>query len=251
MKNEERETEKNAHMEPAMPQLLFEDNHCLCFAKPAGLLTQGVPHGIATLESHAKEYLRTTYNKTGNVYLGIPHRLDRPVSGVVLFARSSKAAARLAEQFAQRQVSKVYWALVEAQDRDLPAEGVWEDWLLKDPEESRSSVVAEGTPHAKFARLRYHVRGREQDRIWLELHLETGRMHQIRVQAASRGFPVLGDQQYGATTTFGPDTTIARDRIIALHGRSLCFLHPIRYNPILLTAPLSQEWRASFPSVEL
>src|SRR3954452_12880074 len=123
--------------------VLYEDNHCLALAKPAGLLTQGVPPGIPTLESQAKDYLRAKYHKAGNVYLGIPHRLDRPVSGVVLFARSSKAAARLAEQFHQRQVSKVYWALVEpSATGDLPPEeGTWEDWLLKLADQARSEVV--------------------------------------------------------------------------------------------------------------
>src|SRR5712692_6910505 len=126
------------------PRILFEDNHCLAVAKPAPLLTQGVPEGIPTLEAWAKAYLKEKYHKSGNVYLGIPHRLDRPVSGVVLFARSSKAAARLAEQFHHRQVRKVYWALV---DGDVtPAEGVWEDWLLKIKDEARSLRVAAKTP---------------------------------------------------------------------------------------------------------
>src|SRR5204863_4743891 len=99
------------------PTILFEDNHCLAAAKPAPLLTQGVPAGLPTLEAWAKDYLRAKYDKPGNVYLGVPHRLDRPVSGVVLFARNSKAARRLAEQFQQRQVTKVYWAIVEGDVR--------------------------------------------------------------------------------------------------------------------------------------
>src|SRR5213078_5294340 len=109
--------------------VLFEDNHCLAVAKPAPLLTQGVPPGIPTLERMVKDYIRARYQKPGNVYLGIPHRLDRPVSGVVLFARNTKAARRLAEQFQQRQVAKVYWGAVEGEPS--PEEGVWEDWLMK------------------------------------------------------------------------------------------------------------------------
>src|SRR5204862_1416740 len=111
--------------------ILFEDNHCLAVCKPAPLLTQGVPPGIPTLESMVKAYLKERYHKPGNVYLGIPHRLDRPVSGVVVFARNTKAARRLAEQFQQRQVRKVYWAAVErpAGGDVPPAGGVWEDWL--------------------------------------------------------------------------------------------------------------------------
>src|SRR5437660_10156250 len=116
--------------------ILFEDNHCLAVAKPAALLTQGVPPGVPTLESQVKAYLKEKYHKSGNVYLGIPHRIDRPVSGVVLFARNTKAARRLAEQFQQRQVTKVYWAAVEGEVD--PAEGTWQDWLRKIKEEARS-----------------------------------------------------------------------------------------------------------------
>src|SRR3984893_4494431 len=123
--------------------ILFEDNHCLAVAKPAPLLTQGVPPGIPTLESMAKKYLKEKYAKRGNVYLGIPHRLDRPVSGVVVFARNTKAAQRLAAQFQERQVRKVYWAVVERSvEGQLPAgEGQWEDWLLKIKDEARTEVA--------------------------------------------------------------------------------------------------------------
>src|SRR5438270_8891074 len=124
------------------PLILFEDNHCLAVAKPAPLATQA-PAGVPSLEAWAKDYLRARYAKPGNVYLGVPHRLDRPVSGVVLFARNSKAAARLAEQFRTRQVRKVYWALVERPVTGAlpPAEGTWEDWLLKVKDEARSEPV--------------------------------------------------------------------------------------------------------------
>src|SRR5262249_36173218 len=132
--------------------VLYEDNHCLAVAKPAPLLTQGPP-GVPSLEAMARTYLKEKYHKLGNVYLGIPHRLDRPVSGVVLFARSSKAAARLAEQFHQRQIRKIYWALVDGEV--TPTEGVWEDWLLKVKEEARTLQVAAQTPGARQAVLGY------------------------------------------------------------------------------------------------
>src|SRR5436305_5388394 len=138
-----------------LPLILFEDNHCLAVAKPAPLLTQGVPAGLPTLEAWAKDYLRVRYAKQGNVYLGIPHRLDRPVSGVVLFARNSKAAARLAEQFQRHQLTKVYWAIVDADVE--PAEVVWTDFLRKLPDEARTEVVAAESPGAKRAELRYRV----------------------------------------------------------------------------------------------
>ena len=131
--------------------ILYEDNHCLAVAKPAPLLTQGVPPSVPTLEAMVKGYIKDRYKKPGNVYLGIPHRLDRPVSGVVVFARNTKAAARLAEQFQQRQVRKVYWAVVEPNaEGGLPPEsGVWEDWLLKIQDEARTERVAPETPRAR------------------------------------------------------------------------------------------------------
>jgi 23S rRNA pseudouridine1911/1915/1917 synthase len=224
--------------------ILFEDNHCLAVAKPAPLLTQGVPPDIPTLEVMVKSYLKERYRKPGNVYLGIPHRLDRPVSGVVVFARNTKAARRLAEQFHNRQVRKVYWAAVEpsAAGEFPPAEGVWEDWLLKVKEEARSECVAADTPGARRAVLRYRRLRQNEGGALLEIEPETGRMHQIRVQTAIRGWPVRGDVLYGSRLPFGPLAELARDRVIALHARSLTFLHPIRYEPLTVTAPLPEGW---------
>src|SRR5438105_3883378 len=164
------------------PTILFEDNQCIAVAKPAALLTQGVPPGIPTLESQVKAYLKERYHKAGNVYLGIPHRLDRPVSGVVLFARNTKAARRLAEQFQERQVRKVYWAVVEpAADGRLPPEqGEWEDWLLKIKDESRTEIVTAQTPGARQALLRFRRLRQSLDGALLEIEPLTGRMHQIR-----------------------------------------------------------------------
>jgi 23S rRNA pseudouridine1911/1915/1917 synthase len=225
--------------------VLYEDNHCLAVAKPATLLTQGVPPSIPTLEAQARVYLKERYHKAGNVYLGIPHRLDRPVSGVVLFARSTKAAQRLAEQFRNRQVEKVYWAAADARPgaAELPEAGTWEDWLLKLPEEARAERVAPGTPGARQAILRYCRLQTWEGGALLEVRPETGRMHQIRVQAAVRGWPLRGDFLYGSTKPFGPPAELPRDRVIALHARSLTFLHPIRYEPVTVVAPLPENWR--------
>jgi 23S rRNA pseudouridine1911/1915/1917 synthase len=220
----------------------------LAVAKAAPLLTQGVPAGIPTLEAQAKAYLKERYHKPGHVYLGIPHRLDRPVSGVVVFARNSKAARRLAEQFQNRQVTKIYWAAVEGCVE--PAEGTWEDWLLKIPEEARATRATPDTPGAKLARLRYRKLGERGGLSWLEVQPETGRMHQIRVQAATRGWPIRGDILYGSKEAFGTVGPTPRDRAIALHARSLTFLHPIRYTPVTVTAPLPEAWRElGFPEV--
>jgi 23S rRNA pseudouridine1911/1915/1917 synthase len=223
--------------------ILFEDNHCLAVAKPAALLTQGPPN-LPTLEGQVKAYLKEKYHKAGHVYLGVPHRLDRPVSGVVLFARNTKAARRLAEQFQGRQVGKLYWALVErsASGDVPPAEGVWEDWLLKVQDEARSEVARPDVPGARQARLRYRRLRETGEEALLEIEPQTGRMHQIRVQAAARGWPVRGDVLYGARLPFGPPAGLPRDRAIALHARRLTFLHPIRYEPVTLTAPLPPSW---------
>jgi 23S rRNA pseudouridine1911/1915/1917 synthase len=226
--------------------ILFEDNHCLAVAKPAPLLTQGVPWDspaglIPTLEAQVKAYLKERYHKTGNVYLGIPHRLDRPVSGAVLFARNTKAARRLAEQFQTREVTKIYWAAVEGDVR--PEEGVWEDWLRKLPEEARVEQAEADAPGARHAVLHYRRLSTSAGCTLLEIQPRTGRMHQIRVQASLRGWPVRGDVLYGARQPFGPTPALPRDRVIALHARQLTFLHPIRYEPITLVAPLPETWR--------
>jgi 23S rRNA pseudouridine1911/1915/1917 synthase len=226
--------------------ILYEDNHILAVLKPAPLLTQGVPAGVPTLEAMVKQYLKDKYHKAGNVYLGIPHRLDRPVSGVIVFARNTKAARRLAEQFQAHEVRKVYRAIVESAPSGEvpPPEDHWVDWLLKFSEEARTERVEAGTPGAKLASLRYRRLRVTAEGAMLEIEPETGRMHQIRVQTASRGWPVRGDTLYGSRSPFGPPAELPRDRIIALHAWSLTFLHPIRYEPMTLTAPLPAAWAA-------
>jgi 23S rRNA pseudouridine1911/1915/1917 synthase len=226
--------------------VLYEDNHCIAVAKPAPLLTQGVPPGVPTLEAMVKAHIREKYGKTGNVYLGIPHRLDRPVSGVVLFARNTKAARRLAEQFQKHQVRKVYWAVVDGEVS--PAEGTWEDWLRKIADKARTERVAPDDPMARHAVLSYRQLGGGPGWTLLEIEPQTGRMHQIRVQAASRGWPVRGDELYGSRQPFGPPAELPRDRIIGLHGRSVTFLHPIRYEPITVTADAPEAWREFAPN---
>ncbi len=231
-------------MEPAV---LFEDNHYLAVAKPAPLPTQAVA-GVPSLEAWAKDYLRVKYAKPGNVYLGVPHRLDRPVSGVVLFARNSKAAARLAEQFQQHQVEKVYWAVVDGSVE--PAAGEWRDHLRKLPDRARVEIVPAEVSGAKPAVLNYRVLGPVESGTFLELRPTTGRTHQLRVQTAARGHPIQGDQLYGSGTAFGPSADLPRDRVIALHARQLMFLHPIRYDPVTVTAPLPGYWCESLPSLD-
>jgi 23S rRNA pseudouridine1911/1915/1917 synthase len=216
------------------PTLLLEDGPLLAINKPAGLLTQGVPDGLPSLEAWVKDYLKRRYNKPGNVYLGVPHRLDRPVSGVVVFARNSKAAARLAEQFRDRAVRKWYLAVTAA--IPVPPEGMLADWLLKDPQRAQVTVVGAGTPGAREAVLRYAVLATQAQTALVQVELLTGRMHQIRVQFASRGWPLLGDVQYGGSALDIASTAIA------LHAEQLELRHPIRYDTIRLRAPLPARW---------
>ena len=222
-------------------EVLYDDGPCLVINKPAGLLTQA-PRGIDSLELAVKEFYRQREGKlpSDNLYLGIIHRLDRPVSGAIAFARHARAAKRLAAQFQNRTVSKTYWALV--QGVVSPDEGTWTDYLHKRHGMAQSIVVPQDDPRGKQAVLHYRVRGDWRGASWLEIELETGRTHQIRVQASSRGHAVVGDSQYGASTPFGPAFDDPRDQAIALHARSLGFRHPMREEQVVLEAPLPFYW---------
>lgn len=222
-------------------EILLDDGPLIALNKPAGLLTQGVPHAQPSLESQVKENLKQTMGKSGNVYLGVPHRLDRPVSGVVIFAKNSKAAARLAEQFRERSVRKIYLAVTERIPQ--PSDGTMVDWLLKDALAAHVTVVQNEVDNARRAELDYHVIAVKDHRALVRIELHTGRMHQIRVQFASRGYPIVDDFQYGATRT---DDEIAyydpRTSPIALHAWRLHLKHPIRYDAIRLEAPIPENW---------
>lgn len=199
----------------ALMHILFEDHHLIAVNKPAPLLTQA-PAGIPSLESQVKDYIKTTYQKPAGVYLGIPHRLDRPVSGVVLFARNTKAAARIAEQFQQHRVVKIYRAIVEGQVTEDTGE--WRDHLRKIESESRVEIVEAGVERAREAITHFRVLQRFSDLTLLELSPQTGRMHQLRVQSAAHGHPIVGDLLYGSSLTFGPAIELPRDRLVALHA---------------------------------
>lgn len=214
----------------------------LAINKPAGLLTLGAHDpAVPTLERQVRSYLKDKYQKPGNVYLGIPHRLDRPVSGVILFTRNSKAAGRMAEQFRERQVQKIYWGIT-ANEPDQRA-GCLTDWLLKETDKAHVHVVPEETVGARKAILHYRVIGPTPLGTLLEIELETGRMHQIRVQLAARGWPILGDTQYGATRLLvDPAPADPTQNPIALHARQLTFLHPVRYDSVTVVAPIPENW---------
>ena len=222
-----------------MLNILYEQGPCLVVNKPSGLLTQAPP-GIDSLELRLETFLKARERKTGNIYLGVPHRLDRPVTGAIVFARHVRACRRLSDQFSGRTIGKTYWACVSG--RVEPAAGVWQDWLRKMPGEARVEIVAEDHPEGRRARLRYRTLGETVHGSWLEIELETGRTHQIRIQAASRGHPVLGDEMYGSLVAFGSQPEDVRLRGIALHARCLNFMHPMTQTDVEITAPLPAAW---------
>jgi 23S rRNA pseudouridine1911/1915/1917 synthase len=224
-------------MDKPMPQsppleVLFEDNHLLVVNKPAMLPTMGVDSSRPSLLSAAKQYMRDKHNKPGNVYLGVVSRLDAPVTGVVLLARTSKAARRLSEAFRNRAVEKVYWAVVSG--CPSPPHATVEHYLRKDERHRKMHVTNAGAADAQLARLQYTVLAERADLTLLEIRLETGRKHQIRVQVAKLGHPVLGDRKYGSAEEFPSG--------IALHARRLVVEHPIRQEPLELVAPLPASW---------
>jgi 23S rRNA-/tRNA-specific pseudouridylate synthase len=255
---------------PAL-EILYDNGPCLVINKPPGVLTQA-PAGIDSLEVRVKEFYRRREGKEpgANIYLGLPHRLDRPVSGAIVFARHARAAQRLAAQFEDRSVTKVYWAVVEGDVQ--PDEGTWTDHLHKRHGMAQSIVVPAEDPRGKLAIMHWRVlsrkymagpswagSGQETQRLsatsrqepgqdgraiysWLEVQLETGRTHQIRVQAASRGHAVVGDSQYGSTQPFGEQFEDERLRAIALHSRQLSFRHPMADETVEVIAPTPAAW---------
>jgi 23S rRNA pseudouridine1911/1915/1917 synthase len=224
----------------APSSVLYEDPHLIAVNKPAPLLTQA-PEGIPSLEALVKAYVKEKYAKPAGVYLGIPHRLDRPVSGVVVFARNTKAAQRVHAQFQEHKVRKTYWAAVEGEVN--PKAGVWDDWVRKIADEARTVRATEGEPGARLAMLEYRVLQRlPGGGTLIEFAPLTGRMHQLRVQAAWRGHPVFGDVTYGGSRSFGPHAELPRDRVIALHARSLVLTHPMAKQELTLVAPLPAFW---------
>lgn len=220
-------------------EVLYEDNAIFGVSKPAGLLTQAPP-GIDSLEQQIKDLIKHRDAKGGRVYLGVPHRLDRPVSGAMVFAKHSRAARLISKQFERRDVEKIYWACTQGTVE--PAEGTWRDYIRKIPGEPKAQIVAEDDPEARLGVLHYRTLGASAFGSWLEIRLETGRTHQVRIQSSSRGWPLVGDSYYGATTLFGEPFDDERLRAIALHARSLTFAHPLGRRRMTLTAAVSQAW---------
>ncbi|UYZ59155.1 RluA family pseudouridine synthase [Hymenobacter latericus] len=211
-------------------EILFEDNHLLVLNKTAGTLVQGDETGDEPLSSKAAEYLRLKYKKPGNAFVGVCHRLDRPVTGVVVLAKTSKALSRLNEMFRDNHMHKTYWALVGKAPQQ--SEGTLVHWLVKDPMRNVTKAYPQKHQQGQRAELHYKVLAQVGHRYLIEVNPITGRPHQIRVQLATGlGTPITGDVKYGAMAPL-PDLSIA------LHARRLRFKHPVTQQEMDVTAPL-------------
>lgn len=209
--------------------ILYEDNHLIVVNKHAGDAVQPDPSGCPALETEIKAFLKRRDNKAGNVFLGVVHRIDRPVSGAVLFAKTSKALVRLNEMLRRGEIEKRYWAVTE----QMPPveEGELRHWLLRDGKSNRTHVYSSPKGEAKEARLRYRLLCRSDRYSLTEVELLTGRHHQIRAQLSKIGCPIKGDLKYGARRS-NPDGGIS------LHSRSIAFMHPVRKERVAVTAPV-------------
>lgn len=217
--------------------VLYEDNHIVIVNKAPGEIVQGDKTGDTPLSDKVKAYLKEKYHKPGNVFCGVTHRLDRPTSGVVVFARTSKALSRLNELFRTGEVEKTYWAVVKS--RPPSEEDTLIHYLIKNEKNNKSTAYDREKPHTKKAVLHYRLIAASQNYYLLAVNLETGRHHQIRCQLAKTGSPIKGDLKYGADRS-NPDGSIS------LHARSISFIHPVSKVQVTVTAPVPQEnlWQA-------
>jgi len=212
--------------------IIYEDNHLLIVNKPAGLLVQGDKTGDVTLAEEAKAYLKTKYNKPGDVFLGVVHRIDRPVSGAVVLARTSKGLARMNKLFKERKIEKTYWAVL-GNKPPLVSDTITH-WLKKNPKINKTTAFNKKSAGAQESVLSYKLIRRIANNYLLEVKPVTGRPHQIRVQLAKIGCSIVGDIKYGYDV---PN----KDASILLHARSVSFIHPVKNEPVDVTAPLPKH----------
>ncbi len=213
-------------------QVLYDDNHVIVVNKRAGDIVQGDKTGDKPLSDVVKEYIKDKYNKPGNVYLGTVHRLDRPTTGIVVFAKTSKALTRLNKLFASKDISKTYWAVV---DNEPPkSQDTLINWLKKNPKNNKSYAHIKEVKDSKKAILHYQLLKKLQRYFLLEINLETGRHHQIRCQLSNLGCTIKGDLKYGANRS-------NKDASIHLHAREIQFVHPVSKEDINIMAPLPKD----------
>lgn len=212
--------------------VLYEDNHIIIINKAAGEIVQGDKTGDESLCDTLKKYLKEKYNKPGNVFVGLPHRLDRPVSGIVVFAKTSKALERLNEMFRTGAVKKIYWAI----SKERPAQPAAElsGWIVRNEARNKSFVYPKEVKGSKQALLNYRTIAQSDNYTLIEVELKTGRHHQIRCQLSAMGCPIKGDLKYGAKRS-NPDGSIS------LHARSVEFIHPVSKSLISITAPVPND----------
>lgn len=211
--------------------VVYEDNHIIVVNKAASEIVQGDKTGDTPLSETVKQYLKEKYDKPGNVFVGVTHRLDRPVSGLVVFAKTSKALTRLNEMFKKSEVKKTYWAIVK--DAPKAMEGQLQHYLVRNEKQNKSYAYDKEVPNSKKAILNYKLIGRSQNYYLLEVDLQTGRHHQIRCQLAKMGCPIKGDLKYGSARS-NPDGSIC------LHSRYVSFVHPVSKQLIELEAPVPE-----------
>lgn len=212
-------------------KVVYEDNHIIVVNKTSSEIVQGDKTGDTPLSDIVKQYLKEKYNKPGNVFIGVTHRLDRPVSGLVVFAKTSKALSRLNEMFKNSAVRKTYWAIVK--NHPEKDEGELVHFLVRNEKQNKSYAYDREVPHSKKAILHYRVIGQSENYYLLEIDLKTGRHHQIRCQLAKMGCPIKGDLKYGFPRS-NPDGSIC------LHARKVCFVHPVSKENIELEAPVPE-----------
>ena len=220
-----------------MVEVLYEDNHLIVVNKQSGDIVQGDKTGDKPLPEYIKDYLREKYNKPGNIFCGVIHRLDRPVTGIVIFAKTSKALARMNQLFRDKDIQKTYWALVENKPKE--DSGRLENYLIKNQKNNKSRVCSKNTDGSLKASLNYKVLKSLDRYTLLEVKPITGRHHQIRVQLSHIGSIIKGDLKYGAKRS-------NKDASISLHAREIDFIHPVKKVPIRVVAPLPKDgvWRA-------
>ena len=218
-------------------EVVYEDNHIIIVNKQSGEIVQGDKTGDRPLSDIVKDYIKEKYQKPGAVFLGVVHRLDRPVSGLVVFARTSKALTRLNKMFAEGEVHKTYWALVK--NAPQKTEDTLTHWLVRNEKQNKSYAYATEKPNAKKAILKYRLIGKSDNYSLLEVQLMTGRHHQIRCQLAAMGCPIKGDLKYGAPRS-NPDGSIS------LQSHRVEFIHPVSKERITVEAPLPDDplWQA-------